>query len=187
MHFLSFSKKPNTNEDVVCKKVPGGFDSLHIRPRFALRPPEGFGILQCGPRGERPARLAGIRWARPRPRPGKGDGRVPTPQGVDFGARSGRGEGRRGGLPAAGGRRRWPPWAMLRCGSGSDWARRATSSCPRGSRLGLCAALGRCWLGKGSSLWRCPWRTVARGVRGDGRQPLYSRGGSCLSVEGTPP
>jgi hypothetical protein len=79
------------------------------------------------------------------------------------------------GVPArvlAGGLRWRPPRAVLRCRSGSDWARRATSSCPRGSRLGLCATLGRGWLGKGSSLWRCPWRTVARGVREDGRQPL---------------
>jgi hypothetical protein len=45
----------------------------------------------------------------------------------------------------AGGRRRWPPRAVLRCSRGSDWARRGTSSCPRGSRLGLCAALGRGW------------------------------------------
>jgi hypothetical protein len=50
------------------------------------------------------------------------------------------------GVPArglAGGRRWWPPRAVLRCSRGSDWARRGTSSYPRGSRLGLCAALGR--------------------------------------------
>jgi hypothetical protein len=38
MHFLSFSQIPNTIEDVVYKKVPGGFDSLHIHPGLRLGP-----------------------------------------------------------------------------------------------------------------------------------------------------
>jgi hypothetical protein len=84
-----------------CKKVPGGFDSLQIRSQFADWPSERFEVLQCGPRGSWPARLA--RRARPRLRPGKGGERVPTSQGFDSGARPGPEEGRRVGLPATGG------------------------------------------------------------------------------------
>jgi hypothetical protein len=50
------------------------------------------------------------------------------------------------GLPArglAGGQRRWSPRGVLRCSRGSGWARRGTSSYPRGSRLGLCATISR--------------------------------------------
>jgi hypothetical protein len=107
-----------------CKKVPRGFDSLQICPQFADWPSERLEVLQCGPQGERPARLAGIRRARPRSRPGKGEEGVPTPQGVDFGAWPGRGEGLRGGLPAAG-----------------DGGRCKTASGEAAARPGLCAAL----------------------------------------------
>jgi hypothetical protein len=88
------------------------------------------------------------------------------------------------GAPAAGGGGRREPC----CGAAeARLGRRGTSSSPRGSRLGLCATHGRGWLGEGSSPRRCPWRMMARGVRKDGRQLLYSRGGSRLSIEGTPP
>jgi hypothetical protein len=88
------------------------------------------------------------------------------------------------GAPAAsGGGRREPCSGAAKARLGQ----RGTSSSPRGSRLGLCAAHGRGWLGAGSSLRRRPWRMMARCVREDGRQPLFSRGGSRLSVEGTPP
>jgi hypothetical protein len=91
-----------------CKKIPGGFDSLQIRPQFADWPSERFEVLQCGPRGSWPARLAGIRRARRQPRrrrarPGKGGERVPTSQGFTFGARPGPEEGRRVLLPAVDG------------------------------------------------------------------------------------
>jgi hypothetical protein len=72
------------------------------------------------------------------------------------------------GVPArglAGGRQRWPPRAVLRCSRGSDWARRASSSYPRGSWLGLHAAFGGGRLGGRSSPGCCPWRTRARGER----------------------
>jgi hypothetical protein len=38
-----------------CKKIPGGFDSLQIRPQFADWPSERFRVLQCGPRGSWPS------------------------------------------------------------------------------------------------------------------------------------
>jgi hypothetical protein len=74
-----------------------------------LRPSERMEVSQCGPRGRWSARLVGIRRARPRLRPEKGGESVPTPQGFDFGGRSGLGGGRRGGASAAGGDDRREP------------------------------------------------------------------------------
>jgi hypothetical protein len=94
MHFTSFSQTSTLFKKLICKEVPRGFDSLQKHPRFAAWPSEIFVALQCGPRGEGPTRLAGIRRARPCSRPGRDGERVPAPQGFDFGARPGQGEGR---------------------------------------------------------------------------------------------
>jgi hypothetical protein len=90
-----------------CKKVPGGFDSLQIHPRVALRPLEKLELLQCGPRVRWPARPAQFRR-----------GRQPWPGGVGAGWSKGAlgpvWEVGRGGHGAGGGVRWWQASAGTR-------------------------------------------------------------------------
>jgi hypothetical protein len=66
-------------------------------PNFAVKTSESFLTSQCSPLGQWPARLS------PASAVGRGRGRVPTPQGFYYGARSGPRDGRRGGALVAGG------------------------------------------------------------------------------------
>jgi hypothetical protein len=108
-----------------------------------------------------------VRRARPRLRLVKGGERVPTPKGSTPGV------GRVWEVAGEGAHRR--PAAVAAASRAAVWQRfgwgwRGTTSCPRESWLGLCAANGRSWLGEGAFPGCCPWRTRARGGREHGHR-----------------
>jgi hypothetical protein len=92
--FYKILQMTNTIEVTALQSAPWFSGGSQLCPYFAVRTSERFITLQCHPWGRWPARLAGFRRARLRPRPGEGGEMVSNPQGPNSGGRLALGGGR---------------------------------------------------------------------------------------------